>query len=480
MKKPNILLIMCDQLRADSLASYGNPLVQAPHMNRIAEQGVTFERAYSRTPVCVPARYGLMSGKAPFRLGLTDNNNKLKPIQNPLPELLKLSGYFTCAVGKMHFSPVRAHYGFDRMYLSEEIPGHFADDDYLQFLNKQGRLDVVEPHGKRSDSYYVPQTSELPEELHTSAWTAQQTCEVIRENRDRPFFIFTSFIKPHPPFDPCAPYDTMYDPATVPMPIRNDAELDPIDLSIDTQNDYKVNGIRKVSDDEARRIRAAYYGCITQTDAQIGRILDQLEALNLTENTLVILTSDHGEMLGDHYSFGKRTFYEASNRVPLILSWPAGLPRGERRQQFAVLEDIYATALSVAGVGIPTDSCGVNLLPSAMDANGVTHTEVHGEFGRGPMLKFMLRWEDYKYIYHTNGGREALFDLRSDPNELQNISVNHAALCDECHRKIKVYYEVHGFDEALEGDALKHYEPHQHEPRGYLNQAPRWQSTVFD
>ncbi|MFH5184933.1 sulfatase [Paenibacillus sp. TAB 01] len=133
------------------------------------------------------------------------------------------------------------------------------------------------------------------------------------------------------------------------------------------QNDYKVGGADKLSDDEIRRIRVAYYGSVTQTDTQIGRILDQLEALNLRENTLVILTADHGEMLGDHHSFGKRTFYEASNRIPLVLSWPAALPQGESREQLAVLEDVYATILSAAGASLPDGCAGVNLLPSAQE-----------------------------------------------------------------------------------------------------------------
>ena len=307
--KPNILLIMCDQLRADVLGCYGNSLVNTPNINRLASRGVRFERAYSQTPVCVPARHGLISGKSPFEIGLIDNDRNIKEFSNPLPELVKKQGYFTCAVGKMHFYPVRKHYGFDRMYLSEEVPGHFYDDDYLQFLQKAGYSHVVEPHGKRSETYYVPQTSELPEPLHTTTWTAEQTCEVIRKNRNRPFFVFASFIKPHPPFDPCVPYDTMYPLEQVPEPVCREEELRPTDYSIDLQNDYKVNGVDHMTQEDIKKIRAAYYGSVTQLDRQIGKIFDELDENGLTDNTLVILTSDHGEMLGDHYAFGKRTFY---------------------------------------------------------------------------------------------------------------------------------------------------------------------------
>lgn len=480
--RPNILLIMCDQLRADALGCYGSSFVRTPNIDRLAQWGVTFDRAYSRTPVCVPARYGLLSGQAPFRIGLIDNGAKRKDFADPLPELLKKQGYAAFAVGKMHFSPVRSHYGFDRMLLSEEVPGHFSDDDYLRFLRDNGWLHVVEPHGKRSETYYAPQTSELPEQMHSTAWTAARACELIRENRNRPFFLFASFIKPHPPFDPCRPYDTMYPPERVPMPVRDEAERRPIDLAIDVQNDYKVNGIHRVTDDQLRRIRAAYYGSVSQVDRQIGAILDTLDGLGLSENTLILFTADHGEHLGDHYAFGKRTYYEPSARIPLIVSQPGTLPQGERRSAFATLEDLYATAVAAAGGEVPAGSDGMSLLPLAHDAALPGRSEMYGEFGLGRMLKFMRRWDRYKYVYHTNGGREALFDLAADPSELHDISTGHPGLCRESRAKLADYYHSFDFADALgdDGVSLKQYPYEPHRPRGYLNQFPRWQSTVFE
>jgi arylsulfatase len=479
MEKPNILLIMCDQLRADALGSYGNSLVRTPNIDRIAQQGVVFNRAYSRTPVCVPARYGLMSGKAPFQLGLIDNGPYKKNFTDPLPQKLKEQGYFTCAVGKMHFSPVREHYGFDRMYLSEEIPGHYHDDDYLQFLRRSGYGHVVEPHGKRSAAYYVPQTSELPEEMHTTAWTANTTCDVIRQNSNRPFFIYTSFIKPHPPFDPCEPYERMYAPEEVPMPIRREEERSPVDLAIALQNDYKVNGIENVSDDDVRKMRSHYYGLVSQIDKQVGKIINTLEQYNLLDNTLIIFTADHGEMLGDHYSFGKRTYYESSARIPLILSWPNKFKHNGQREHLAVLEDIYATAIAAAGGKVPEDSSGINLSGVAVDRGGSLRDEVYAEFGKGRMLKFMLRWDDYKYVYHTNGGIETLFNLREDPDEFRNIAADHKEICDRCRQKLCAYYRHHGFVDALDEDRLIKYDYEPHKRSGYLNQYPRWMNTVI-
>ena len=164
--KPNVLLIMCDQLRADILGCYGNSLVKTPHIDRLAKQGVCFDRAYSETPVCMPARHGLLSGLHPFQLGLVENGPLSAEITHPLPEMIRRRGYTTLAIGKMHFSPTRRHYGFDRMMLSEEMSSHIQDDDFLQFLQASGFGHVNQPHGMRSDHYYVPQVSPLPEAFH--------------------------------------------------------------------------------------------------------------------------------------------------------------------------------------------------------------------------------------------------------------------------------------------------------------------------
>ena len=478
--KPNLLLIMYDQLRADVLGCYGNDLVKTPNMDRLAKRGICFDRAYSQTPVCMPARHALTSGKNAFELGMLENTYKRNEINNPLAKLVRDEGYFTCAVGKMHFTPAREHFGFDRMYLSEEIPEHIQDDDYLQFLQEKGYGHVIEPHGKRSETYYVPQVSELPEELHTSAWTADKTCEIIRKNSNRPFFIFSSFIKPHPPFEPCKPYDTMYTLDKIPMPVRDEGELDPDDRIIDIQNGYKVNGIENVSDEDVRKIRAHYYGSVTQLDKQLGKLLDTLDVYGLTDNTLVILTSDHGEMLGDHYAFGKRTYYEQSTRIPFIVSWPEMLPQGERREQFVILQDIFATFVSAAGGQIPGDVAGKDIIEVCKDSQRPLRKKVFAEYGADKNLKFMLRWGDFKYIYHTNGGLENLYNLKNDPEEFKNIAVQNPEICAGCRDELVAYYKSRGFEEALDGERLKRYEYEKAVSKGYINQQPHWSKTIVE
>lgn len=462
----------------DALGCYGNASVQTPNIDQLAERGVTFSRAYSQTPVCMPARHGLLSGLHPFQLGLLENGPITKEIEHPLPTLVRKRGYATFAVGKMHFQPVRKHYGFDRMLLSEEIPEHLQDDDFLQFLQSNGYGDITEPHGKRSENYYVPQVSSLPEPSHTTGWTAAQTCEIIRKNRNRPFFIFTSFIKPHPPFDPCPPYSSLYRAEQLPQPVRTDQDRMPDDYLIQVQNDYKVNGIGNLTPEWEARIREAYYGCVTQIDAQVGTITDTLKECQLLDNTLIVFTSDHGELLGDHYAYGKRSFYEASTRIPLIISHPGSVPMGETRHHLAILQDVYGTLLTGAGTTIPDGSCAKDLLSIARDPNASSREEVYGEIGRGPATKMMLRWGDFKFIYHVNGGVNTLFNLENDPDELHNVAEVHPDLCDYARQRLRRHYREMGLEEVLDQDALRCIPCVTPPQTGYLDQSPPWPKTV--
>lgn len=413
--KPNILLIMCDQLRYDCITS---PKVRTPNIDRLRRKGVMFTNAYSQTPVCIPARHSLISGQNAFEIGLSENAAKVKEIKYPLPKMVRDMGYYTCAIGKMHFIPTREHFGFDHMYLSEEIPSHIEDDEYLKFLRSKGYLHVKEPHGKRSETYYVPQVSELPEEIHTTAWTANTTIDVITRNRNRPFFVFTSFIKPHPPFDPCFPYNNMYKPEDMSLPICED---DIIDDMILIQNGYKVNGIDKLTDCDKKKIIAYYYASVTQVDTYIGKILDCLEDHNLVDNTMVILTSDHGEMLGNHNGYGKRTYYEESAKIPYIISFPGKFKEDAEINSFVILQDIYATILANAGGNIPPVSCGRDLTNICRSGSGKVRDTLYAQYGSGKNFKCMVRWDNYKYIYMANGEREYLFDLENDPLELTPI-----------------------------------------------------------
>ncbi len=471
MSPPNFLLIMTDQQRYDSLACNGNPLIETPNWDRLAARGVRFTQAYTQCPVCVPARMNLMTGHYGHTLNLTSNGPVPGPEVPTLAGLLTAGGYFTQAIGKMHFSPPRNHMGFQRMWLSEEMPRYRQDDEFLMYLEEQGFGHVEEPHGQRHELYYQPQVSVLPAEHHTTAWTGRRTVEFLEQNRNRQFFCFTSFIKPHPPWEPCVPYDGMYPEDQVPMPVRREEERDPLDAFLLRQNHSK--GMDNPSDEITRRVRARYYGMVSQIDAAIGEILDALDDLGLTENTLVLFTSDHGDLLGDHYAWGKRCFYEGPVHVPFIVSWPGRFPEGERRDHFVSHCDILPTFLAQAGEHAP-EVPGEDLTPVLHDPAAPWREYTTSEFGRDRTAKFMVRRGDWKYIYLANGRREQLFDLQTDPDELNNVAGDAPEVLQELRDILLTHYALEDWDGAVVGDDLIGFDFEPLDLGGENRQFPIW------
>ncbi|MCK1992149.1 sulfatase-like hydrolase/transferase [Peribacillus muralis] len=413
---PNILLIMTDQQRFDTIAAGGNPHIHTPNLDRLCAEGVRFDYAYSEMPECVPARALMLTGLWGHETGVMDNSSTLSESTETFVDCLAENGYWTEAIGKMHFAPVRASHGFSHLQLSEEIPNSVEEDDFLQELHEAGFNHVHEPHGIRHEYYYMPQVSQLPDELHTTSWTGKRTVEFIKQNHQKPWFAFTSFIKPHPPFDPTIPYLTIYNPETLPLPIRQDEDLWPLARA---QNYWKWRD--QTDDNTARLIKAAYYASITQIDSQIGSILDTLEETGLRESTLIIFTSDHGEMLGDHDQWGKRSFTDSGSRIPFILSWPGRVPEGIVRKELIGLRDIAPTILHAAGLNQLSDHLpGMNLL-SIIDDKKDGRDITFGEYGTGNKAHYMARKERWKYIYAPNGCLEALYDMEEDPEELCNL-----------------------------------------------------------
>ena len=465
------VMIMCDQFRYDLLEGRLSG-VHTPNIDRIRKRAVVFTQAYSQTPVCVPARYSFISGQSPFCLGLNDNRAITPEIRHPLPQLLKTTRCACLAVGKMHATPPRTHFGFDRLILTEELVGHIQDDDHLLYLREHGFGDVDEPNGKRSEMYYVPQRSVLPEKYHNSHFVGEKAAEFIRNNRNRPFFLYASFIKPHPPFDPVEEYARLYPLNTIPKPVRTEEEKNPKDRCIEIQNDYKVNGIESLSEEQELAIRQAYFGTVTQLDAGIGLILDELDKHGLTEDTLLIFASDHGEMLGDHYAYGKRCYYEESCKIPLLVCAPGERPRTEER--FANHTDIYATIAAYMGAELPAECEGHVLLSDDK------RQELFCEFGFGIDFKFMYRKGSRKLIWYADGGQVQLFDLSSDPHELHDIAAENRPFVEEVLKKAEEYYTKRGCSDAVEKGKLKIYPKTKVERHGFLDQRARWRWSILE
>jgi arylsulfatase A-like enzyme len=486
--RPNVLLIFCDQLRPDALGSLGTQApLRTPVQDELAAGAVRFAHAYTPNPVCVPAREAVLTGRWGHRFGCTDNGDPRAGAGVPtFPRLLHEAGYVTFAVGKQHFHPVRAHRGYGRLLLSEGQPAHRQDDDYLLYLRDRGYGHVAAPGGPRGTLYYAPRESPLPPELHITRWTAEQCAALIRANRNRPFLATAAFFKPHPPFDPPRLYWDRYPPRSVSLPppgapAPGPAPLPPPGAGPEPDDFLRVQNHSKtmLAPDEARvrAVRSAYYALVEQLDDAIGLLLQTLRDCALLDHTLVIVSADHGELLGDHGAWGKRSFYEGAGAVPLLLHWPDGLPPATVRRTPVSTIDLFATIAGAAGVAPPGPLDGLDLLPLAREGAAPERPGVGAEFGRDRTRKLMWRWEEggsqWKYVWLANGGRQQLFDLAADPLELRDLAAEEGRRCEEAHRRLAAWCRVTDFPGALAsgGERLAEY-PFEALPLGQVRGGP--------
>lgn len=480
--RPNVLLLFADQQRFDTIAAGGNDIIKTPALDRLCSSGIRFDRTYTPSPVCVSARYSLLTGLYPHRSGCADNGHPMSQTLPTIPGMLTQAGYQTRAIGKMHFNPTRHTFGFEGMELSEEIPGQVEDDEFLQHLVDAGYNHVHEPHGIRSEHYYIPQTSQLPAKHHTTHWTADRTIQFLKDrDRSRPFFVMSSFIKPHPPFDPPVPWNKLYRAHEMPLPKRPERVDALMTWHMRNQNHYKRRNAG-VDDNLITAMRAAYYACISFIDYNVGRILDELEAQGELENTIIIYTSDHGELLGDYNSYGKRCFYDSAARVPLIVSWPGKMTGGEVCDVPTSTVDLFPTIAEAAGVPWKEDKIdGVPLQRILMGENRREY--ILGQLNHKELGVYFIFDGRYKYIYSAPDQKEYLLDTRNDPSETGNH-----ALVDggkphllRLRKSLIEQFKKDGYTLPLEGNRWRENPPAKLPPaiQSTSNQDARWTDTYL-
>lgn len=481
-ERPNILFLMTDQQRFDTIAALGNPHIATPNLDRLVARGLTFTQAYSPCPVCVPARYTVRTGCAPPTTR-SFTNAILDPVPGQaatmeercglyLPRRMRSLGYRTFGIGKFHTQP---HWdedlGYEVHLHSEELyatPEQRARDAYAGWIAREHpHFDYIEAlMGERTEMYYMPQISPLPAELTVEAWAADQAVAQIGASDERPYFGFVSFIGPHPPFAPPLPFNRMYDPDRMPNPVRGALEVDHADEQIPWMN--TLIWAEDINDPHARVLKARYYGEITYIDTCIGRILDAVEASGAANNTLICFFSDHGDHLGDHHAWQKESFFEASSHIPFLLSWPARLKAGEQRSELVALTDLFGIATGAAGAAEPRE--GVDIL-AMLDGNATPRPYLTGMYGAPGTAQFkvMIRDERWKYIFITNGGRELLFDLQADPDELENRAPTEAELLHTMRERAVAACDQPGAQAALTATALRAF-PYEPWPRSRIYQ----------
>lgn len=437
--QPHILLIAVDQMRADALSMLGHPVVRTPYLDQLGQRGTVFTNAYSATPTCVPARVALFTGQSQERHGRYGYREGV-PFQKAhgatVATVLGANGYQTQAVGKMHVFPERSRAGFDNVVLHDGFL-HFgrkhgnrnleAGDDYLAWLHRQpghAQSDLVD-HGAGCNSQ-VARPWDKAEALHPTTWAVTEAIDFLRRrDTTAPFFLYLSFHRPHAPYDPPQWLLDQYLAAEHPDQVMGDwvAGLEEHLTEGDVEGEFTRH-----PEDVRRRVRAGYWGLITQIDFQVNRLMEALGDHGILDDTAIIFVSDHGDMMGDHHMWRKTVGYEGSARVPMIVTLPASDPevvRGTRRTHVAELRDVMPTILDIAGVDIPASVDGRSLLPLVHDDEHPWRSHIHGEH---TLQRFGL-WQanhwvsdgSAKFMWFSGNGMEQFFDLEMDPGEEHDL-----------------------------------------------------------
>lgn len=446
VEKPNILWICTDQQRYDTIGALGNAYVSTPNIDTLTTEGVAFTHAYCQSPICTPSRASFLTGMYPSAVHLNGNGNDYFPNTYPLiTRTLADIGYDCGLIGKLHLASAyrRIEPRTDDGYRYWQY-SHAPRDDW-----KQGHdyADWV-----RSKGYILGELTQNPEgvpaELHQTTWCTEKTVEFITEQRNCPWLASVNIYDPHPPFNPPQEYRDLFNPADMPEPLFKESDLKQQERlqHIDFQSKVSVpdeldirNPIlprspgnkfnNSVGSRSAKTLIAAYYAMIKLIDDQLGRILDVLDETGQRENTVIIFTSDHGEMLGDHGLIQKGCrFYEGLVRIPLIFSFQDHFVNGVKSETLVELVDIVPTLLELTGLTIPDEMHGKSLLPIL---RGETESSDHRDFVRceyydalamrDHSFATMYRNRRYKLVVYHGHNEGELYDLENDPNEFNNL-----------------------------------------------------------
>ena len=425
--RPDILFIMPDQMRGDCLSALGHPVVQTPHLDDLIRQGAAFTQAYTTVPSCIPARHALLTGLFPQTSGVV--GFKARPIRQPtLPQCLVQAGYDTVLVGRnMHQEPGGEPYGYQRCILGST---YVSNDDYDRFLKQtvpeSGGISRVISTLKVTCNGWEANPWPLADDLHPTAWIVAQARKIVAdEPADQPLFLTASIYSPHPPlFPPKTFYDRILE-RPLPQPAHGDwVAWD----TLTTKGDGAGHRVL-LQGETLRATQAGYFGLIEHIDAQIAPLVAEFTARSRKAGRpwVVVVTSDHGEMLGDHGYFRKCEPYEGSARIPFIVagSPDLGFQAGLRSRQPVCLEDIMPTLLALGGAVCPDLMDGIDLGPVLRGKKSDVRPWLH--FEHAPCYSkaqafHALTDGRYKYIWRPTGGEEQLFDLDKDPREEHDLA----------------------------------------------------------
>jgi choline-sulfatase len=441
-RPPNILLLMADQL-----ASCWLEHAVTPNLDRLAAEGLRFTNAYSNSPLCSPARQAMMSGQRNSRIGVYDNAAELASSVPTFAHHLRANGYQTSLIGKMHFVGADQLHGYEERLTTDIYPADFGwtpnwDDPDGRFDWWFHNMDSVTNAGIATASNQLDYDDEVGYQA------VRKIRDLARTSDERPWMVTVSFTHPHDPYVARREFWDRYDHDAIPMPTVGEvADPDPHSRRL---RRVMAADDAAVTDEQIRNARHAYLANTTYVDAGIGAILDALHEHGMADDTVVLFTADHGDMLGERGLWYKMSFFEASAGIPMLLHAPGRIHPGVVTTPVSLL-DVAPTLLDVAGIDRPDTFDGDSLLEIAStddDADGVERT-VHGEYlGEGAIAPiFMIRRGNLKYVW-SQPDPPQLYDLAADPHELDNIAATHPMAAD-FEAEVHATWDVAAIDAAV-------------------------------
>ncbi len=417
---PNILFIMADQVTPFMLGPYGQKVAHTPNLYDLARTGTVFDSAYCASPLCVPSRISLFTGRLPHKVEAYDNASEFAAHLPTFVHYLKRAGYQTAVAGKCHFVGPEQKHGFDERLTPDIFPAGFS------MLPDWRRGPIFNPGTSVGAQLKMLGPSKWTPQLGYDQMTFDRALAWLREYSLRPqprqpFLLNVSFTQPHDPFTSTQEFLDLYKAADIPLPqdYGDIRRLSPTYEWFEIHHGTRV----KLTPERIREARRNYLGMISWVDNRLGKLVAELRRLQLDQNLVLIFTSDHGEMLGEHHQWSKRLMLEWSSRVPLIVSAPGLLPEGKRVGAPVSTLDLFPTFAELAGANVDTQIDGHSLVPLLSGRGEDDQRTVIAEYlGEGTIEPIrMVRRHQYKYII-VNGYPPQLFDLQTDPNETVNAA----------------------------------------------------------
>lgn len=412
-RRPNVLFLLSDDQRPDTIAALGNPVIKTPQLDSLVRRGTTFTRAVCANPICTPSRGEILTGCSGFRSGVIDFGGKLDPRLVLWPAAMRAAGYATTYVGKWHNDGRPIERGFDC------TNGLFGGGGG-KFWKDQTDWKGSPITGYRGWVFQDDAGKLFPERgvgltPNISGLFADAAIEVIRRKTDQPWFLQVAFTAPHDPLIMPPGFEKMYAFDQIPLP-PNFLPQHPFDYGNLHGRDETLLPLPRTPK-MIRDVLRMYYTVVSHLDQQIGRILAALEETGQAGNTIVIFSSDHGLGVGSHGIRGKQNMYEHTVGVPLILAGP-GIPSGARRRAQVYLRELYPTTCDLVGIKIPASVSGTSFAPVIQGQVESIHDSVFCYFRD---VQRMIRTDGWKLIHYPKVDQWQLFDLNADPHELDNL-----------------------------------------------------------